>query len=112
MIICYRHTSNAAALKLLDKMLKNYDRRSTPTNDMGKLICIAEGIYLFCNCEKAHKSLKLTYCAVESFYRHLILRRMTLLDIFVFTGIATNVSVELHVASLGSINTENMVIYF
>ena len=27
---------NAEALKLLDRLLKNYDRRSTPTNNMGK----------------------------------------------------------------------------
>ena len=32
--------------------------------------------------------------------------------ILYFLGIATNVSVELHVASLGSINTENMVIRY
>ena len=32
--------------------------------------------------------------------------------IFYILGIATNVSVELHVASLGSINTENMVIRY
>ena len=30
-------------------------------------------------------------------------------NVFVYTGVATNVSLELYVASLGSINTENMV---
>lgn len=48
---------NAKALKLLDELLRNYDRRSTPTNNL---------------------------------------------------EMATNVSLELYVASLGSINTENM----
>merc|ERR1719412_2715573 len=50
-------SSNTEALRLLDKMLRNYDRRSTPTNNV---------------------------------------------------GLATNVSVQLLVASMGSINTENM----
>jgi len=49
--------SNTEALRLLDKMLRKYDRRSTPTNNI---------------------------------------------------GLATNVSVQLLVASMGSINTENM----
>lgn len=55
--LAFSMSSNTVSLRILDQMLKGYDRRSTPTNDIGK---------------------------------------------------ATNVSVQLLVASMGSINTENM----
>ena len=106
-----RRTSNAAALKLLDKMLRNYDRRSTPTNDMGKFFFLwrktASHFFawyiLYWYAEINH----IKY--VQWYDQYLYIWEMYILY---FLGIATNVSVELHVASLGSINTENMVIRY
>ena len=48
---------------------------------------------------------------INSVCRHLMPLYFLLITLqtILIVGIATNVSVELHVASLGSINTENMV---
>ena len=105
-----RRTSNAAALKLLDKMLRNYDRRSTPTNDMGKFFSYGAKLPpIFCMVHTLLVRRNKSYQICPMIWSVLIYLRNVY---FIFLGIATNVSVELHVASLGSINTENMVIRY
>jgi len=90
------HRRSEDALKLLDSLLRGYDRRSTPHNNQGERM-LSEHM--------RNPALILTQTRALTKNE----KKMRIADVLRSIGVATNVSLELYVASLGSINTENMV---